>query len=417
MKKITLLTLVLVSLQSFAQNNIKRYVEDNLKVVKTISPDSLDFSDLEVIGNRIGDARIVMLGEQDHGDAPTFLAKTRLIKYLHEKKGFDVLAFESDFFALTKGWDELEKRKDKIEDFLKNNIFSIWTSCAQCDDLFYNYIGKTLKTNSPIDIAGFDSQKHGRYSNKNLKIFVDSLVKKSQMPFVKNKEYASFIKFLDSSKISRDTTKYHTFIYQMNNVIEYLSIGNVSSYDLLLLRSIKEDFRSGLFFLSKRNGFLEIRDKQMADNLKWLAYQKYPNRKIMVWAHSAHIAKNSDLIEGNSNIKKSMGTFFTEDLVVRENTYFLGFTSRDGTAGRLNINKKFNVQKPSNNDFEAWITSDLKYGFVDFKAFNSMKSEFSKPFKMKGIAHRSNLAQWNKIFDGMFYIRDMYPCDKSELSN
>ncbi len=63
--------------------------------LKSIDPNETDFADLDGFGKAVGDARIVFLGEQTHGDGATFHAKTRLIKYLHETKGFDVLAFES----------------------------------------------------------------------------------------------------------------------------------------------------------------------------------------------------------------------------------------------------------------------------------------------------------------------------------
>ena len=112
-----------------AQRLIKDYVIKNAVTLKTISPDSTDDADLERIGDAIGNAKIVMLGEQDHGDAPTFLAKTRLVKYLHEKKGFNVLAFESDFFALNYGWDKTSKKSPVIDSFILKNIFSVWTTC------------------------------------------------------------------------------------------------------------------------------------------------------------------------------------------------------------------------------------------------------------------------------------------------
>lgn len=80
-----------------AQPSIKDYVKENTVKITNISPYTDDYSELEAIGTAIGDAKIVMLGEQDHGDAPTFLAKSKIIQYLHEEKGFNVMAFESDF--------------------------------------------------------------------------------------------------------------------------------------------------------------------------------------------------------------------------------------------------------------------------------------------------------------------------------
>ena len=118
-------------LTSFAkgQDNIKRYVQQNMIEISSVQPDSTNFSELEKIGNAIGDAKVVMLGEQDHGDAPTFLAMSRLIKYLNEKKGFNVLAFESDFCSMNYDWDLVKNGKMNIDTFILSNIYRIWTRC------------------------------------------------------------------------------------------------------------------------------------------------------------------------------------------------------------------------------------------------------------------------------------------------
>ena len=195
----TLFLAVLLAGGAARAQDIEAYVKQNTVSIKSISPDSSDYADLETFGNAIGDARIVMLGEQDHGDAPAFLAKTRLIRYLHEKKGFNVLAFEADFFGLNQGWDEANK--DRLQFFLQGNIFPLWTLCDACHFLFKQYIPQTHTTGSPIQVTGFDNQMVLQFANSFLTKKLDSVLRSHNLPITRDPEYAAkFLPLVDSCK-------------------------------------------------------------------------------------------------------------------------------------------------------------------------------------------------------------------------
>lgn len=404
-----------------AQTEIKNYVEHNAVAIKIISPDSTNFDDLEAIGNAIGDAKIVMLGEQDHGDAPTFLAKTRLIKYLHEKKGFNVLAFESDFFGLNEGWDELNKNEDSIRSFLRGNIFGVWTACNTCSNLLYHYIPDTYKTKTPLIITGFDCQVFLDYSMHHLLPELDSVLKKLNLPITQSADYASMIfPLLDTFNhligLRADTSFYNKRGMYLSAIKEQLKqnlSGNnfwIMVVENLIRENIQLEYSKTDYWKS-----INARDRQMALNLKWLSDVKYPNEKIIVWAHNYHISKFSGHFDARFLKEQiSMGSIFTSDLSELNKTYIIGFTSHEGTAGRIG-NKMYNVEKPNANSFENWINKNYDYAFIDFKKYNQLHPNTNEIFFMQGsltgnIFHKNFKAQWNKIFDGMFYIKEMYPC-------
>jgi hypothetical protein len=78
------------------------WLKNHAITLHSIDPADEDFADLEPLRWAIGDARIVQLGEQSHQDGATFHAKARLIKFLHQKMGFDVLAVESGLYDCRK---------------------------------------------------------------------------------------------------------------------------------------------------------------------------------------------------------------------------------------------------------------------------------------------------------------------------
>src|SRR5262249_28557288 len=103
------------------------WLKSHVAPLRSIDPADEDFTDLEPIRKAIGDARVVQLSEQSHGDGATFHARTRLIKFLHQKCGFDVLAFESGLYDCRKAWELLREGKMPAHDAIAQGIFGIWT--------------------------------------------------------------------------------------------------------------------------------------------------------------------------------------------------------------------------------------------------------------------------------------------------
>jgi len=406
-----------------AQELIKSYVKNNTVRVKTIEPDSTDYTDLESLGAAIGEAKLVMLGEQEHGDATTFLAKSRLVKYLHEKKGFNVLAFESDFFGMTAGWDSLAKTKTAIDSFMFHNPFPIWSWCNTCSNLFYNYIPATYNTGNPLQIAGFDCQLHGVYTEKNYIARLTEILNK-----IKTAEpaYATIIAqtilCADSLILSygnthnKDSVSTNKSIAFLNNLLQSSSKNLLSLFEVQVLKNAIAELSSSKL----RNGAIKpqhyYRDKQMADNIEWLCQVKYPNEKIIVWAHNAHIAKSNGSSSSPINEFSMMGYYLSKTSVLKDKIYVLGFTSHTGFSQWASVNPKNNhaVQKPAKNSFENWVPGSYEYAFTDFKPFNAQNPAVNIAFSMKGSLnqpHSNYVHYWTNIFDGVFFVRRMYGCE------
>jgi erythromycin esterase-like protein len=411
--KYILFVIVLLSISNLSEaQSIKQYVEKNTSEIKSIDPNFTDDADLEVFGKAIGNARVVMLGEQDHGDAAAYLAKTRLIKYLHEQKGFNVLAFESDFWSLNYGWDNLPKNDPaKMISFLQQNIFDIWTACKAFFPLMKQYIPSTYQTKNLLQISGFDNQMVLEYSRK-LSSYLDSVFRKYNLPVTHGQIYSTtFVPSIDSI-----LTKYMGWektsaknLYETIQIIDsaYNQLLNFvpdTSFNVLLLKNLQAQCNEYLN-ISNYTTAQNIRDKQMFENLKWLINIKYPGEKIIVWAASEHVSK---YIDSNSTgrKRKSMGGYFIDDSSLLKQTYVLGFTSYQGEAGRQTL-KKYQILKPWRNGFETWINPQYDYAFIDFKQFAGKKEKFH----MQGLSHYYvSPKDWSTIFDGIFFIRNMYSC-------
>lgn len=133
------------------------WLTKNAAPIRSVDPRDHDFADLRAIQQCIGPARIVLLGGSR--DVAVVKAKSRLVHFLHEEMGFDVLAFAAPLFDAAQ-LDSLLQR-GALPNFqllrMSLNAFGYQTQepITQLD--IVNYVRDIRKSEHPLHLAGFGS--------------------------------------------------------------------------------------------------------------------------------------------------------------------------------------------------------------------------------------------------------------------
>lgn len=127
-----------------------------------------DFSDLAEYGQAIGDKRIVFLNELSHGEEEVFALKSRLVRYLHQEKGFDVLLLESSLFDVNQIW---QNRKQALAAQAPGKIFYMYANNTSVQALL-SYIDVKRDSKKPLSLSGFDGRLLGTHSANSVVDFI-----------------------------------------------------------------------------------------------------------------------------------------------------------------------------------------------------------------------------------------------------
>jgi erythromycin esterase-like protein len=409
------------------QNQLTELISNAIIPIDSSGQLTIEFK--QNIRTSLENVKVVALGESLHEDGLTFEHKVNLVKYLHEDLGFNVIAFEYAFFG---NWNTNESLKQG-NDVKEATKYSGWSKSKYAFPV-YEYISQTHQTYQPLNYAGFDGEKvpNGIPDIQRLltqiiglidyklsgtdHLLLDSLISavygeignshKDAISY--NRRIIARVLIKD---IQRELNLKRKFILTTCSEMEFIMY-------TLTLNSILMDEKS-----TYAGSFWNIvRDKHMAERVKWLIDSLYKGEKIILWGASAHFARNMINIKRNLEPDDygfypylQMGdwlyTFYGDAF------YSIAFTSASGKTGLIfPENHKFkkyeeikSIPKPHVNSFEGIsFLTDQEALFCDLRLANE-KTWLNTRFLAYPFGYNQDFASWKKVLDAFYFIREMKP--------
>lgn len=376
--------------------NYNTWLRTNTNSINSLTSDN--YEDLKFLDPILKNKSVVCLGENFHGVAQYSSMKTRLIKYLHEELGFDVIAFESplgDCEAVNSAVSQLTPVQA-----MEGAIFPVWYSKETLG--LFDYIKEQSKTSKPLYLTGYDMQLNSLAFTK----YMYNLINQIDAEYAK--EYADFdIKYFQDSyavinKYGEESYKHSDELKAVENkygpmyqkLLEFISqhekeLQSFEPNNTHLIELIKRVVSQKITFIQMMmydtKGSYEFRDKIMVDNVEWLMKTLYPGKKVILWAHNDHLSKNTSqiLVKDNGKWTKSfssMGESLNKKLGDKE--YVIGFYMNNGKARTIATQKVFTIPKMPKGSLEAFmIQSGYKNTFIDLTKFKKKNKNNEWVFK------------------------------------
>ncbi len=348
----------------------KNWIKENSHMINSLT--SEDYSDLQFLENILSNKRIVQLGESSHGAKEFNQAKVRLIKFLHEEMGFNVIAFESSVFDCFYAYNN--ELNNGAVSTMENSIFGVWRT-EEVKELF-TYLIETQSTENPLILAGFDIQDNSNGSLKQSQflkdVFLNIDATKATELYDLNEYFIHVDDIYDISPVAVNDSlreRYQQYVDLLNTNWENLTdiysenpqIPHIAKLSLLSKIKYVSIFCEGN--IEDNTRVMEIRDSAMAYNLNYLCENFYANEKIMVWAHNTHIRHDNAQVK-NSFPVPTMGYYIHE--LYGEELYTIGFYMYRGESAQSGTRIPIPVTPSTSENIEAILYRTRQpYVFVD----------------------------------------------------
>jgi erythromycin esterase len=374
------------------------------------------FDNLKFLDQYVADKKIIGLGEGTHGTREIFLYKDRMIRYLVSKHNVRYILMESDMAGLEKLNDYVlsEQQADLKHVMSASGIFGIYYTQEVVDMIeWLKGFNKGKTYAQKVKLKGMDMQtpNHIFKTILHTELFVNSLSVKGKANLL---AYEGLVN-------ANQTTFSKEQISNLTAISKELKVILKTVGDPEVLERLTLDLQLYDQFISLQNVHPYIysyqRDKNMAENVSYIARHTKPEDKVVVWAHNGHIS-NHLLIK-----HKAMGMRLKNEF--GDKYYSLAFGVADGYSRLYEIadpQRKFKSTKlpevSNPNSVEHLLKSISAENFfmqitgTDFKG--PIEDFFTKPRLMIAIGpiisneptQNYSVVILKKAYDGFVFFRN-----------
>jgi erythromycin esterase len=390
--------------------------------------------DLEPLRPALEGARVVLLGEATRGDGSAFLLKTRLIRFLYERLGFDLLLFECSLYDCARAWRDLRGGSGAREAF-DGVLYPLYTEAAELQPLI-ELVAAAASSPRPLEVAGFDFQLGASAGTARLVSDLREALGGAELDTATRAALATLEPTLGLLHAEAYATgeapvppgpERQRFLDALEQVRGRLvslrepapSAARESEWWLQVVGNL-ETWARASWMLGRfdprapiSTELHNLRDRRMAENLLWLV-RRDPQRKVVVTSLTVHLARDLDrLATGDETMRSRLGEMSAVgDLVARElgdQAYTIAITAAEGRSGTP-FRAPYDLLAPTVGSFEDLMArAGFEAAFVDLRGATEGARWLRRGFLARPISYVELYAVWPRHLDGLLFLRRMEP--------
>jgi erythromycin esterase-like protein len=331
--------------QNTSSNERRKHMRN--KLAENISEYSVPLThndDLDVLISKIGDAKIVLLGEASHGTSEFYKVRAELSKKLIKEKGFSIIAVEGDWPAsqklnrYIKGYDTESKSAEEVQQSFNRWPTWMWANKEIAE--FTEWLKEFNRTQTGKHKAGFYGiDVYSLWESMDEVIRHLEKINSPDLPLARrafscfepfnrnNEKYAISSAVYSEGCVEEVTNLLHR-ISQNRQFYQYEEESGLDIMVNALVAANAERYYSTMILNDEKSW--NIRDLHMVEALNKVIDYHGTDAKAIVWEHNTHVgdARATDMADnGLINVGQ----------VVREqnkpgNVYAVGFGTYSGTV-------------------------------------------------------------------------------------